>query len=447
MARRKTAPGDTTEIAYHVRTDRGPWSSADPSDKKLSRAKRGREWRARTRMGRTDGTTTSLSRSGLTPAAALNALELVIADERRGMLDPETSIPTLGDLIAWVVRRIEEGRDPKVKSPNSIIKYVSIARLWAGHPTPDLDDDLAQRRSHIQKGGQHESRVHGIRIDRLTPADLADELERVASLGAGSLPHLRALWRKATARGIALRHITTDPAVGLPLPAPAQRPEDRVYKNGARRPLNNSLTDAQLDTLREQATVRHPQQRLDVADLIILGSYTGLRINEANSLRWVDVHLGDDRSFLTVEGQVYGSGADRQWEPQLKRESSRRTVPLPTAAAELLRARQERALAAQLEGEVSDAMTNFVFPSQAGGVPDPVTARKAVRRKLDRAGFPWVTFHTLRRTVERQLMDAEVDPRVIMAVMGHDPATSWASYVDHKSVDVDSAAMALSRRA
>src|SRR5699024_10576154 len=88
-------------------------------------------------------------------------------------------------------------------------------------------------------------------------------------------------------------------------------------------PLNNSLTDAQLVTLREEVKVRHPQQRLDVGDLIILGSYTGLRINEANSLRWEDVHLGDERSFLTVEGQVYGSGTDRRWEPLLKRESSR----------------------------------------------------------------------------------------------------------------------------
>src|SRR5699024_5500243 len=90
-----------------------------------------------------------------------------------------------------------------------------------------------------------------------------------------------------------------------------------------------------------------------------------------------------------------------------------------------------------------DPALRFVFPTQSGGVPDTVTARKAVRRKLDRAGFPWATFHTLRRTVERQLMDASVDPRVIMAVMGHDPATSWASYVDHKSVDVDVAATAL----
>ncbi|MFI8777255.1 tyrosine-type recombinase/integrase [Brachybacterium paraconglomeratum] len=394
-------------------------------------------------MGRPDGTTTKVSRSGLTPTGALAALELVLAEQRRGILDPEDSIPTLGDLIAWVVERIEQGRDPKVKSPNSILKYTSIARLWGGHPAPEFDESTMERRSHLKETVQHESRVHGIRIDRLTPADLADELERVAALGAGSLPHLRALWRKATARAIALRHITIDPAVGLPLPKPTSAPSNRVYKNGARRPLNNSLTDAQLATLREEVKVKHPQQRLDVADLIILGSYTGLRINEANSLRWEDVHLGEKQPFLTVEGQVYGSGADRTWEPLLKRESSRRTVPLPPAAVELLRARNEKAGIGRRCTKVSDPAVKFVFPAQTGGVPDAVTARKAVRRKLDRAGFPWATFHTLRRTVERQLMDANVDPRVIMAVMGHDPATSWASYVDHKSVDVGAAAEAL----
>ena len=134
--------------------------------------------------------------------------------------------------------------------------------------------------------------------------------------------------------------------------------------------MNNSLTNPQLATLRDEVTVKHPQQRLDVADLIILGSYTGLRINEANSLRWEDVHLGEEKSFLTVEGQVYGSGANRQWEPLLKRESSRRTVPLPPAAVELLRARQERMRADRRSAKASDPAAKFVFPTQSGGVPD-----------------------------------------------------------------------------
>lgn len=65
--------------------------------------------------------------------------------------------------------------------------------------------------------------------------------------------------------------------------------------------------------------------------------------------------------------------------------------------------------------------------------------QKAVRRVLDCAGFPWATFHTLRRTVEGRLADAGTDPRVIMSVVEHDPATSWAAYTD-RGVDVSGAA-------
>ncbi|WP_264674035.1 hypothetical protein [Brachybacterium subflavum] len=36
-------------------------------------------------------------------------------------------------------------------------------------------------------------------------------------------------------------------------------------------------------------------------------------------------------------------------------------------------------------------------------------------------------------------MDAGTDPRVMMAIIGHDPATSWAYYTDRR-VDVSKAA-------
>ncbi|GAA1491570.1 site-specific integrase [Brachybacterium sacelli] len=439
MTRRKTAPGDFTKITYYVRTDRGAWQSADPSDSSLSRAKRGRQWRARTRMGLADGTTTKLSRSATTPAAALAALELVIAAERRRTSGPEASVPTLGELVDWAVVRIDEGRDPSIKSSNSQRTYLGIAYRWAGY-SPSAAGDDEGRRSHIRRTREYTSPIYGVAIDRLTPADLADEVERVENAGgAGSLPQLRAIWRKAMARGIARRHINSDPAAGLKLPSRNATRGKRVYSNGSTRPRDNSLAGEHLAELRLAVRKPSPRQRLDVSDLIVLGSYTGLRIAEANSLRWVDVYLADEDSYLSVQGQVFGSGADRKWEPKLKTESSQRTVPLPPAAADLLRFRQANALKTRLDGSATGPGSDFVFPAQMGGVPDLATASKAVRRTLDRAGFPWVTFHTLRRTVERQLMDAGVDARVIMAVMGHDPATSWSAYVD-RNVDVSAVA-------
>ena len=422
MARRRTAPGDTTALAYHVRTDRGPWAAADPTDAALARARRGRQWRARTRMGRTDGRTMTLSRTGATPTEARVALERVVEHTRREMLDPTPVVPTLGDLLAWVVERIESGRDDGVGSPRSVRRYIDVARRWGGHPAPDDGRDRTV----------HASRVHGIRIVDLTPADLADEVERIAEAGGTSaLPQLRALWRKATARALALRLITTDPAAGLRLPSTRATRGTRVYSNGHARPRDNALSPERIAELRAAVRVRHPRQRLDVADLIVLGSHTGLRISEAVSLRWADVHLSDEGSHLAIAGQVYGFGADRRWEPRLKSGASHRTVPLSRPAVDLLRRRQAAALTAQVEGDGhSGAGGPFVFPSHQGGVPDIATTQKAVRRALDRAGFPEVTFHTLRRTVEARLMEAETDPRVIMAVMGHDPATSWGHYVD-----------------
>lgn len=179
MSRRKTPPGSTTAVAFHVRTDGGPWRAADPSDPSLSRAKRGRQWRARCRLRLKDGTMTQLSRSAQTPSLAQSALERVVDHERRSF-DADDAVPTLGDLIAWAVERIESGRDPQVKSPNSVSKYLGVARLWTGHPSPADDADSTGARSHIRRAKPQESRVHGIPIDQLTPADLSDELERVA---------------------------------------------------------------------------------------------------------------------------------------------------------------------------------------------------------------------------------------------------------------------------
>src|SRR5699024_11638128 len=99
MARRKTAPGDITGIRYSIRTDGGPWRAACPTDSTLARAKRGRQWRAQNRMGRPDGTTTKVSRSGLTPAGALASQELVLAVVRQGVHDTMTSLPIQCGLI------------------------------------------------------------------------------------------------------------------------------------------------------------------------------------------------------------------------------------------------------------------------------------------------------------------------------------------------------------
>lgn len=199
-------------------------------------------------MGRTDGTTMTLSRTGATPTEARVDLERVIEHMRREMLDPTPVVPTHGDLLAWVVERIESGRDDGVGSPRSVCCYIDVARHWSGHPAPDDGRDRTV----------HASRVHGIRIVDLTPAGLADEVERSAEAGGTSaLPQLRALWRKTTGRALALRLVTMDPAAGLRLPSTRATRGKRIDSNGSPRTRDDVLALEQVAELRAAVRVRH----------------------------------------------------------------------------------------------------------------------------------------------------------------------------------------------
>lgn len=107
--------------------------------------------------------------------------------------------------------------------------------------------------------GVHTSRVHGIRIVDLTPAGLADEVERIAEAGGTSaLPQLRALWRKATGRALALRLVTTEPAAGLRLPSTRATRGKRIDSNGSPRTRDDVLALEQVAELRAAVRVRHP---------------------------------------------------------------------------------------------------------------------------------------------------------------------------------------------
>lgn len=77
--------------------------------------------------------------------------------------------------------------------------------------------------------------------------------------------------------------------------------------------------------------------------------------------------------------------------------------------------------------------SDFVVHSTLGGLVDPRDQRavaRSLRRALDRAGFPWATPHTLRRTVAT-LLDAAGVPLVQNAdCLGHaDPAVTARVYL------------------
>ena len=91
--------------------------------------------------------------------------------------------------------------------------------------------------------------------------------------------------------------------------------------------------------------------------------------------------------------------------------TSRRTITLPPRTVELLR-HHLTALTATDDDPV-------MFPSPQGRLRDPSNTSGDLRTALDRAGFPWATSHTFRKTVATRLDDAGLSARQIADHLGH----------------------------
>jgi integrase len=181
---------------------------------------------------------------------------------------------------------------------------------------------------------------------------------------------------------------------------------------------------------------------LDLRDLVLMGFAIGSRIGEVCALRWCDVaiqHITQDgRDVVTAAvalnasvSREKGSGIVRHAQ---KTESSRRVVPVPRRIAALLHRRARAA-------NVSDIATSElpVFPSpgrwKAGhGWRDRSNTAKALRVEFDAAGFPWVSFHSLRRSAVTTLAD-HLPIRAVADFAGHASIrTTLDSYIGRSKI-------------
>ena len=75
-----------------------------------------------------------------------------------------------------------------------------------------------------------------------------------------------------------------------------------------------------------------------------------------------------------------------------------------------------------------------MFPSPGGRLRDPSNTQADLRAALDRAGYPWVTSHTFRKTVASCLDDAGFPIRHIADQLGHArPSTTLDHYLGRRA--------------
>jgi integrase len=141
---------------------------------------------------------------------------------------------------------------------------------------------------------------------------------------------------------------------------------------------------------------------------------TGLRVSEALGLDWGDVDL--DRRVLRVRRQYY-----RGTEKQLKTRTGRRDLPLSPGLARGLRDARPT--------DPRDA-SGPVFRTATGTRYLDRNVRRILDPAAERAGGPWVHFHSFRHTCASRLFDGGKNIKQVSRWLGHaDEGFTLRTYV------------------
>lgn len=207
----------------------------------------------------------------------------------------------------------------------------------------------------------------------------------------------------------------------------------------AKRPTR-SLTPHDVDTISDGFRADPRAVEWDLPDLIEFGLATGARIGEVLALRdsVVDLEAGTVEINATVI-RVKGRGMVIQERP--KTAAGWRVLALPGYAVDMLRRRRAE-LRFQPETVTilgTDGKFRTETPWVAFAAPytrklrDTTTVAGELRRALDALGYPWVTFHTFRKTVATRLDEAGLSGREVADQLGHSqPSMTQNAYMGRK---------------
>lgn len=188
-----------------------------------------------------------------------------------------------------------------------------------------------------------------------------------------------------------------------------------------------ALTIPEIYQLRAALTYDDRAIIRDVPDLISFLLATGLRIGEACAVKWaaVDVEAGT----IGVKGTVvYLKDRGAVISENTKSIAGLRTLILPVWCVDMLRRRERR--------------EDVVFPAHRGGLRDPSNTQADLRDALAKAGFDWVTSHTMRKTVATLMDQAGLSARAAADQLGHaKPSMTQDVYMGRKVPNTGAAAV------
>ena len=167
-------------------------------------------------------------------------------------------------------------------------------------------------------------------------------------------------------------------------------------------------------------------ERLEPVFRLLLA--TGLRRGEVLALHWADVDL--ERGVLRVRWTLTRTSTGLALgEP--KTEKSRRFVPLPTSATELLRRHKARQAIERRAAGDAWVEQDFVFTTEIGTPLEPRNVLRRFDTITRRAGLPGVHLHTLRHSAASFLLAAGVHTKVVQEHLGHSSYAITADIYSH----------------
>jgi integrase len=150
--------------------------------------------------------------------------------------------------------------------------------------------------------------------------------------------------------------------------------------------------------------------------LFSLALVLGPRQGEILGLKWPNLKL--DEGTLTIDGALKRING-KLVKGKTKRESSKRTIPLPTVTIAALRrhvAQQERE---RLFAGERWKDTGYIFATRIG---TPMERRNLLRdwyKLMAGSGLPQIRLHDLRHSAATLLMLQGDHPRTVMEILGH----------------------------
>jgi integrase len=359
-------------------------------------------WRARCRIRDDDGVTRQVVRYRPTRAKAVLSMQAELQSRQRptsGRLKPSTS-------VAEVARLWLDGITLSDLAPDTKRVYRNVAEL------------------HVIGSKANPSPLAGVPVKQLTVAALDATLRRTAKQsGRGAAKTLRTVYRGLLDLAVSADAIQVNPVRALPAVRHTRRPDPEPGQRDTRRSLTRAERDELLDSLgADPRALTH-----DLPDVCAFMLATGCRIGEAIALRWTRIDA-DARTVLIDAklGRVAGEGVRLYEYTKGNRDSGVRTVALPDWMLQRLTARRQTAVFNEW---------GLVFPSPLGHKRDPSNTAHDLRLAFDAAGFPWLTSHTLRRTVATMLDDAGVSRSRNANQLGHSSTRMLDVYLDRRVAD------------